>query len=385
MNVVFSFNKIAVFLLLLLVFSLPLTSKAVIECEDIPPSNGVPSKELIDLCKNTQTAITINRQTTSTLESTNALDNLAFGWEYVHSDIHSFELSVPEVLTPQGSSEDYPVDELITGCDFDNSGNFQEIYCITQSGYLSASDLDTQVVNEIGIALSYNGEGFSGLATDPTSGIMYASSNDITSSSIYTIDLNTGAATWIGSLTNSPALIAIAFNNQGQLFGYDIQLDSLIKIDKSTGASTVVGSLGFDANFAQGMDFDESNNKCYLFAFNNTTFQAELRTCDTNTGLTQLVGVLGAAGQGGVREVTGAGIVAVRPEISVFPITPGISNIANQITAEGASANGKVAFLWGNSPDSVIFGGTVCNGIEFGIKNLSCLGFQQLLSFKQHL
>lgn len=362
----FSSDYITILLLTLLFVSTPMAAQAEVNCENIPPSTGAVSEDLINLCgkRHTNVASTVN---------TNAVGNLAFGWEFVQSDIDSFELSVPEILAPLGGNE-IGVNELISGCEFDNSGTFQEIYCISDGGYFFKSNLNTKIADEIGRALSFNGEGFSGLATDPTSGIMYASSNDVRSSSIYTIDLATGNATKVGTVTNSPALIAIAINNQGQMFGYDILLDSLIKIDKNTGAGTVVGSLGFDANFAQGMDFDESDNTCYLFAFNNIEFQAELRTCNTKTGLTQLVGVLGETDPGGVREVTGAGIVAVRPEISVTPITPGVSNSANQIVADGASANGKVAFVWGNVADSVIIGGNVCNGLEISIKRPELLG-----------
>lgn len=369
----FSSNHLAVFLVILLIISSPALSLAETQCDNIPPSIGAPSQELIDLCGNPEPI--------TDFVGTNTTGDIAFGWEFVQSDLDSFELSVPEVLIPLGGNENGP-NTFITGCDFDNSGTFQEIYCISQEGVFYSLDIVTRITTTVGVATPFNSEGFTGLATDPTSGIMYASSNDLSASSIYRVDLITGIATRVGTVTNSPGLIAIAVNNQGQMFGYDILFDSLIKIDKNTGAGTVVGSLGFDANFAQGMDFNKSDNKCYLFAFNNITFQAELRTCNTKTGLTQFVGVLGATDPGGIREVTGAGIATKRPDISILPITPGVSNSANQIMAEGASANGNVAFVWGNVAGSVIVGGNVCNGLEINIKRFRLLGIARA-SFDQ--
>lgn len=353
------------FFITILIMSGSLDSQARAECENIPVSIGAPTQDLIDLCS--------NHEIDSNLVAINAVGDIAYGWEFVQSDIDSFELSIPEVLTPQGGKEQ-PEERFVSGCDFDNSGTFEEIFCITDLGDLFTSNIDTRIVTEIGTAVAFNGEVFTGLATDPTTGVMYASSNDVSASSLYILDLNTGAATRVGAVTNSPSLIAIAVNNQGQLFGYDIVFDSLIKIDKNTGSGTVVGSLGFDANFAQGMDFNESDNKCYLFAFNNITFQAELRTCNTNTGLTQFVGVLGATSPGGIRDVTGAGIAATAPDISVLPITPGFSNSSNQIMAEGTTANGNVAFVWGSAMGSLKLGGKVCNGLEIGIRRPQLLG-----------
>lgn len=348
-----------------------ISSYALDECENTPASNVAPSQDLIDLCSS-------SLKSNINILSANTASNIAYGWEFVQGDIDSFELAVPEVLTSQESKQRFE-NRFITGCDFDNSGTFEEIFCISEDGYLFSSNLITTVANDIGIADSFNDEGFTGLASDRVTGIMYASSNDLTGSSLYTIDLDRGTATRIGPVTNSPGLIAIAINNQGQMFGVDILLNSLIKINKNTGAGTIVGSLGFNANFGQGMDFDESDNTCYLFAFNNNTFQAELRTCNTRTGLTQFVGVLGATVPGGIRQVTGAGIAASAPDLSLLPITPGLSNTANNISAEGATSNGNVAFLWGNVPGSLTIGGNICNGIVIDINRPKILGIIKAL------
>ena len=44
------------------------------------------------------------------------------------------------------------------------------------------------------------------------------------------------------------------------------------------------------------------------------------------------------------------------------------------LTAQEATPEGPVAFIWGFMPGSVIVGGPTCNGTELGIKNPRILG-----------
>jgi hypothetical protein len=92
------------------------------------------------------------------------------------------------------------------------------------------------------------------------------------------------------------------------MYGHDIVSDILLSIDKSTGAGTVIGSLGFDANFGQGMGWDPATDQLYVAAFNNGTFQAELRIADRTTGNTTLVGVLGSSSPGGLTQLPWLGL-----------------------------------------------------------------------------
>ena len=76
---------------------------------------------------------------------------------------------------------------------------------------------------------------------------------------LYTIDLTTRAATLVGPI-GFALVVDIAISNTGQMYGHDIGVDQLIAINKATGAGTAIGPTGFNANFAQGMDFDHSTN-----------------------------------------------------------------------------------------------------------------------------
>jgi len=199
-------------------------------------------------------------------------------------------------------------------------GDFSKLYVIDYYlQQLHAVDTTTGAVTVIGPAIPYGGEAWTGMAGAPD-GTMYASSTNLSRSTLYTVDLSTGATTVIGQITNAPCIIDIAVNAAGEMYGVDICSDVLVRIDPETGAGTVVGSLGFDANYAQGMDFEEESDVLYLAAFNNGTFQGELRIADTNTGNTVLVGPFpGGAEVDSLGFATGG--VADVPWLSESPIT----------------------------------------------------------------
>jgi hypothetical protein len=211
-------------------------------------------------------------------------------------------LGTPENVTTFGSIPFQPA------CDFANN-DFSKLYCFDFSIPGVFSSVDTTTCAQTILGVGSNFQNFSGMAWDFTTGTMYGSTTDVNTSNLYTINLANGATTLVGNMTNSPANIAIGIDQSGNLYGYDIVLDSLFSYNKANGAGTLIGSIGFDANFAQGMDFDHSDNTCYIFAFNAGTFQAELRTCDVTTGSTSLVGVIGQNTPGGLQEWTGPGIL----------------------------------------------------------------------------
>ena len=111
------------------------------------------------------------------------------------------------------------------------------------------------------------GQSVTGLRVDPTNETFYVSSNGATfGNQLQTLNTTTGALSSAVNLTGLAAgaiVIDIAISNTGQMFGIDIGSDTLVSIDKVTGASTTIGLLGFNANFAQGMDFDLATNTLY--------------------------------------------------------------------------------------------------------------------------
>jgi hypothetical protein len=95
-----------------------------------------------------------------------------------------------------------------------------------------------------GVSTSVGNTGFAitGLAQDPTTGILYGVSNNkspIAPKTLLTINPATGAATQVGPL--SLIIADITFDSQGRLFGWSEEDDDLASIDKATGAATEIG------------------------------------------------------------------------------------------------------------------------------------------------
>jgi hypothetical protein len=133
---------------------------------------------------------------------------------------------------------------------------------------------------------------FAGLCWDPSTNTMYGVATSIAQSQIMTVNITTGVCTPIGSPTAVCAgAISLSCPSNGSLFSIDIVNDNLYKWNKATGVATLVGPLGFDANYGQDAQFDHSDNVFYGAVFNLDFFQAELRTIDTLTGGTSLIGV----------------------------------------------------------------------------------------------
>ncbi|HCV43087.1 MAG TPA: hypothetical protein DGH68_06350, partial [Bacteroidetes bacterium] len=134
---------------------------------------------------------------------------------------------------------------------------------------------------------------------DPVSGTLYGASTNGTTSTLWTVNTSTGAPTVVGDVTGVPVLIAMAFDNSGQLYGYDIDnagvaQSRFFSINKTTGAATLIGNMGFVGRFAQDMEFDRTTNIGYCAAYNYTNSMAELRTANVTTGNSTLIGPLGA-------------------------------------------------------------------------------------------
>ncbi len=234
-------------------------------------------------------------------------------------------LAVPEVLnvlSALGPGGTGPNGNLVQGCDFDAAGGFNTLYCVEGSGGFFTVDTTTGAQNLIGIAAVQDPDDvITGLASDPTTGVMYmvatsestpGSGDCASDSGLYTVDITTGAATRVGAIPDLSCVIAAGFDNSGQLYAYGVVSDNLASIDKTSGNSFIIGPLGFNANFAQGMDFDAATDTCYLFAYNDdapTGSEGQLRTCNTATGSTSFVGTLGGAGS--FSEISGAGIATL--------------------------------------------------------------------------
>jgi hypothetical protein len=150
-----------------------------------------------------------------------------------------------------------------------------------------------QVDPAAGAATSLGNTGFAitGLAQDPTTGILYGvSSNNspIAPRTLLTIDPATGSATQVGSLGVEVRVADISFDSIGRLFGWwDDAEDDLVSIDKTTGAATKVGDAGISTR-GSGSAFDKDDNY-WLFGEgegeqSTPNEEGSYHTVDVNTG-----------------------------------------------------------------------------------------------------
>jgi len=214
----------------------------------------------------------------------------------------SFDAGTPETMSNIGNAT--AGGTFIAGADFLNA-DFSQLYAITYGAneLISVSTADAST-SPIGTPTPGSGENWTGL-TGSSDGTLYASSIG-TESHLYTINPSDGNATHVGQIGSGIAIIGIAINSSGNLYGLDIVGDNLVHINKSSGAPTTIGSVGFDAGYAQGMDFDDSSDTLYLAAYNVTANQGQLRIADVSTGNSTNVGLLG----NGAREIDGLAIAA---------------------------------------------------------------------------
>ena len=211
----------------------------------------------------------------------------AYGIDLAGAELVSFTVDHATTLTAvaDAAGDFYAGDFL--------GGDFSVLYVIDDAtSTLYALDTATGKLTAVGPSAAASGHTWTGMAGDPTTGVMYAVSSSGSVNTLYTLDLATGAPATVGSASGG-AIIDIAANSAGDLYGVDIVGDELVAIDKQTGQVTSIGSLGFDASYAQGMDFDEEADTLYLAAYNNSTSSAELRIADTGTGTTTLVSTIG--------------------------------------------------------------------------------------------
>lgn len=206
----------------------------------------------------------------------------AFAWESQGLDYGTFNIGTPNPYTTiaagSGTAEFEaagaidPADNTM-GVVMDNVGDLWTLDVATGT---------YTFVGNVGVSDT------TGLEYDVTSGLLYMT----TTTDFYVIDATVPSATFIGSLgTGGGVAIALAIDGDGNAYTYDITDDTFYSIDKTTGAATAIGNIGFDAGFGQGMFYDDSTDQVYMASLNTGAGNlGELRTVDTSTGATTLVG-----------------------------------------------------------------------------------------------
>ena len=137
------------------------------------------------------------------------------------------------------------------------------------------------VIGNIGVNIN-------GLTFDPVANTLYGVSFDGANSVLYKINAGSGYPTLIGNVA-PVTMINLACSPTGQLYAVSVDDDNFYSVDKTTGLGTIIGPVGFDAAYAQDMEFDQHTGVCYLAAYNNTSGMGELRIVNVANGSTTLI------------------------------------------------------------------------------------------------
>jgi len=282
----------------------------------------------------------------------------AFGADIYLDQFETFDALAPssiDVIASMGGQK------LVGGAFVD--GDFAKLYAVSGSfgsnqNQLVTVDTATGLTTFVADATNNLAEGYSGLAYDTASGVMYAASSSCgTASHLWTIDPNTGATTLVGEITGSACIVGIAINAQGEMYGVDVVNDSLIAIDKSNANAAVIGSVGFNVNYAQDMAFDLSTGILYLAGFDGDVLTDNTYTVDLLTGTASLVGPIGN-GQG---EVDAMGIETVGGPCALPQDLAWLSLSPTSGTTPSNSASPIIATIDGTGTvQGDVLSGTVC-------------------------
>lgn len=177
------------------------------------------------------------------------------------------------------------------------------------------------------------GQSLGSLSWNHANSTMYALGAGGSVTSLYTLNLSTGALTFIGNCGNTLG-IWLAINSTGGAFMADLATDSLYSINLTTGIATLIGTLGINLNFAQGADFDSLTDTLFMTAYtgsgvnqycsiNTTTgFATQLGTINNNNAECDISSIY--------RNNLSVNEVNLEASISVFPNpTNGMVNIVN--------------------------------------------------------
>jgi hypothetical protein len=117
------------------------------------------------------------------------------------------------------------------------------------------------------------GSGLNGLAQDPTDQQMWGAS----STDLYKVDIESGDLEYIGSFGIGDSMIGITFDDSGICYGWDVKFSgnsNLYTIDLETGAATVAFDLGTNLLYAQDGEFNRADGLIYLSAYSSNGFLA---------------------------------------------------------------------------------------------------------------
>jgi len=227
--------------------------------------------------------------------------------------------------------------EFINGTFYALNNATQKLVTVTNTGAC------TEVGSLTGLAAGHT---LSGLSHNPANGITYALSTNVSASvsNLYTINLNTGALTLVGSITGVGGGITLMISNAGVAFVIDIITDAIFPINLSTavaGTGVALSYLGspINLNFAQDADFGCNSSGQIVGVLYTGGGNGRLGTIDPVTGVFTQTAFLGA-------EVCAFSIDCTPPTICP-PATVSITSPGLNAAWKSYGANDPYTFYYG--------------------------------------
>ncbi|MEP6725282.1 MAG: S8 family serine peptidase, partial [Bacteroidota bacterium] len=228
----------------------------------------------------------------------------AYGMDWLSNSFIKFSISNPLIYDTIAknvvSNAAYASDQFFTGGDFTPYG----YYAITQiSNKLIKIDTATGGQQLIGIAAAPPGYQWSGMAWDPSTKNLYGLASAASGSSLCLIDPFTAAVTMV-ALVPVGLTEWIAISNNGNMYAMSDN-NYVYSINKLTGAAAALPNpVGADVVYQQDADFDPLTDKLYLTTIvQYQNYVSDLRTLNTTTGISTVIGSLG-----GLSEIDATGI-----------------------------------------------------------------------------
>ena len=208
--------------------------------------------------------------------------------------------------------------------------------------------------------LGPTGFAITGLSFDPTSGVLYGVTSQLSSNSpgsLIRLNPITGAGTLVGSEVNGRPIADVTITKNGTMFGWGEGSDDLYTINKTTGVATKVGESGI-GTYGSGIS---ANSQDVLY-YTGSGRTGALRIIDKTTGLPTTVATLnGAPGTDGdpVNALAFNSKDVLYGSIGTFGGAPGhlvtINTTTGAVTDLGVTIRGldALAFLFSNDPEEL--------------------------------
>ena len=227
-----------------------------------------------------------------------------YGMDWQTNNFIKFSLSDPlhfdTIAHNMVSDAEFTAGQFFSGGDFTPYG----YYVITQgTDKLVKVDTASGAQQLIGTATTPAGYDWSGLAWDPSTKNLYGLASAASGSSLCIIDPFTASVKQVALI---PVGLTewVAVSNNGYMYAMSDN-NYVYSIDKVTGAATALPNpVGADVIYQQDADFDPVTNQLYLTTIvQYQSFASDLRTVDTATGISSVIGSLG-----GLSEIDATGI-----------------------------------------------------------------------------